>query len=140
MLFLGILICMQAGAQNKTNGSQSKKQTTPGTCWMMNDSTPVMHAKIQDVIKWVEHSPFLVNCENHQKYLLKSYEFTLLSLKPFLNQSYGIGDENMIPILGRKALDKLTPGTTLILKDVEMVCIENNKVEKGITISVKIED
>ena len=79
-----------------------------------------------------------MNCEDSKTYKLKFYEFTILKLKPFENKSFGVGDDRMIPILGRKAIDDLKEGDTVILKGVDLIEDGTDKTTKAPTISIKI--
>ncbi|MEZ5067461.1 MAG: hypothetical protein R2847_02805 [Bacteroidia bacterium] len=62
----------------------------------------------------------------------------MLTLNPFENKSFGVGDSTMIPILARKAIDRLKNGDTVILKGVEITGDENSELEKLPTLSFKI--
>lgn len=135
---MGVLIGTTVNAQTaKTTTNASPKVPEIGRCFIKNDSLIVQNVKVADLINWVEHPPFWVGCEDKKEYSLKSYEFTFLTLKPFMNQSYGVGDNKMIPILARKAMDTLKPGDTVILKTI--VLIDKDGKESSIpTLSLKI--
>ena len=137
-LILLILMGINVDAQTaNTHLKTSPKVPEIGKCFIKTDSLTVQNVKVADLINWVEHPPFWVGCEDKKEYLLKSYEFTFLTLKPFMNQSYGVGDDKMIPILARKAMDTLKPGDTVILKSV--VLTDKEGKESAIpTLSLKI--
>lgn len=124
------------GQKGKVN--QEKKITGPGKCLIKSDSLLTNELTKEDLIKWVENPPFIVNCEDSKTYKLKFYEFTILKLKPFENKSFGVGDDRMISILGRKAIDDLKEGDTVILKGVDLIEDGTDKTTKAPTISIKI--
>jgi hypothetical protein len=117
---------------------QEQKITGPGKCLIKTDSLLTNELTKEDLIKWVENPPFIVNCQDTKTYKLKFYEFTILKMKPFENKSFGVGDDRMIPILGRKAIDDLKGGDTVILKGVDLIEDGTEKTAKAPTISIKI--
>lgn len=128
-------------AQNKTIEKSGKKATRAlalTKCWVKTDSSIIKIITKEDMAQWTDNPPFRLHCDNEKVYHLKFYEFTVLSLNPFENKSYGVGDDRMIPILARKAINNLKNGDTVILKNVELANDENTEVEKLPTISFKI--
>lgn len=117
---------------------QEQKITGPGKCLIKTDSLLTNELTKENLIKWVENPPFIVNCQDTKTYKLKFYEFTILKMKPFENKSFGVGDDRMIPILGRKAIDDLKEGDTVILKGVDLIEEGSEKTAKAPTISIKI--
>lgn len=139
-LLLVVFMSINVNAQStKITSKASPKAPEIGKCFIKTDSLTVQNVKVADLISWVEHPPFWVGCEDKKEYLLKRYEFTFLTLKPFINQSYGIGDDKMIPILARKAMDTLKPGDTVILKTV-VLSDKEGKESTIPTLSLKITD
>jgi hypothetical protein len=139
--FVLIISHLNSYSQNSSTPQKNAKklQEAPiGKCWIKTDSSIIKETTKAELAGWVDKPPFILACENQKTYRLKFYEFTVLSLKPFENKSYGVGDERMIPILARKAIDNLKYGDTVILKDVELINQENAMVEKIGTISFKI--
>lgn len=107
-------------------------------CWVQTDSLIIKELTKEDLANWVDHPPFRLHCDDNKNYHLKFYEFTVLTLNPFENKTYGVGDSTMIPILARKAIDRLKNGDTVILKGVEITGDENSELEKLPTLSFKI--
>ncbi|HCI58800.1 MAG: hypothetical protein JST71_07460 [Bacteroidetes bacterium] len=138
-----VLVCLLVvtsltafGQKSKVN--QEQKITGPGKCLIKTDSLLTNELTKEDLIKWVENPPFIVNCQDTKTYKLKFYEFTILKMKPFENKSFGVGDDRMIPILGRKAINDLKEGDTVILKGVDLIEDGTDKTAKAPTISIKI--
>lgn len=139
--FAFIISAITVNAQNakpaKTNASEHKALSI-GKCWVKTDSLIIKELTKENLAAWVDHPPFRLQCDNNKDYHLKFYEFTVLTLNPFENKTYGVGDDRMIPILARKAINNLKNGDTVILKGVELANNENADVEKITTLSFKI--
>lgn len=117
------------------NFAQEIKST--GMCKPQLDTVMLKEVKIEDAIKWSENIPIKVGCEDGKVYILHSYDFTFLTLNPFQNREYGIGDDKGIPLLAQNALKKSKPGDTVILKNVTYLD-ENAKEKKLPVISFQL--
>lgn len=118
--------------------AQNAKPVALSKCWVKTDSLIIKELTKEELAAWVDHPPFRLHCDNDKNYHLKFYEFTMLTLNPFENKSFGVGDSTMIPILARKAIERLKNGDTVILKGVEITGDENSELEKLPTLSFKI--
>ena len=138
IILSSLLLFQPAMSQEKTAQKPASNTSVEiGRCLIKSDNSVIQNVKVQDLITWVEHPPFMVDCEDKKSYSLKSYELTFLTLKPFANQSYGVGDDKMIPILARKAMEKLKAGDTVILKTVVLTDAEGKEVQIP-TLSLKV--
>ena len=111
----------------------------PGKCFIYSDSGKINKVTVSELKMWCEKAPFSIGCENGKEYQLKAFEFTTLTMKPFENKSYGVGDQHLMPILGIKALDKLKKGDTVIFQGVIATGKEGKELAIP-TISIKIEE
>lgn len=96
-----------------TSWSQTAK--VPGVCKMFLDEKMIAEIKIEDAIKWSELTPPMVQCDDGKIYKLESFQISYLSLKPFQNQDFGIG-EGGFPIMAQRAIKSGKAGDTIILK------------------------
>lgn len=137
---LGLIVSQSSIAQQTQTQDKSASQADePGKCILQSDSGIISKITVTDLKAWCEKAPFHIGCQNNISYILKSFEFTTLTMKPFMTKSYGVGDQHLMPILGVKAIDKLKTGDTVIFKDV----VATNKEGKEVripTLSVKIEE
>ncbi len=117
----------------------AKAQTvkTPGSCKMYLDDKVVTEISVEAAIKWAEMEPPTVLCDDGKIYKLESFQISFLTLKPFMNQDFGVG-LNGFPILARKAIANGKTGDTIILKKVTYTDEAGNKNELPI-ISLKIQ-
>ena len=129
-----------ASAQQTQNQDNNVLQTDePGKCILYSDTGKISKITAAELTAWCFRAPFHIGCENQKAYILKDFEFTTLTLKPFLTKSNGVGDQHIMPILGVRAIDKLKPGDAVIFKNVVATDKEGKEI-KITSLSVKIEE
>lgn len=97
--------------------AQAQTVKTPGSCKMYLDEKVVVEISLEDAVKWCDLEPPLVQCDDGKIYKLETFQINYLTLKPFMNQEFGIG-EGGFPIRAREVIKNGKSGDTIILKDV----------------------
>lgn len=92
----------------------------PSSCQMYMEDKLVAEVSVEDAVKWCELTPPTVQCNDGKIYKLETFSISFLTLKPFMNQDFGIGAGGF-PIRARNAVKNGKPGDTIILKDVTYI-------------------
>ncbi|HEX5001955.1 MAG TPA: hypothetical protein VFW78_05630 [Bacteroidia bacterium] len=103
--------------------SQDTKTTAPKGCLMYLDEASVKEISKEAMIKWCDSTPPEIKCEDGKIYKLVNFKISFLTLKPFMNQDFGIG-EGGFPVRAREAVAGANSGDTVILKEVN--CTDAN--------------
>ncbi|MBL0341627.1 MAG: hypothetical protein IPP71_12205 [Bacteroidetes bacterium] len=117
-------------------GSIAQTAKTPGSCKMYMDEKVVLEITLEDAVKWCDLEPPTVQCDDGKIYKLETFHINYLTLKPFLNREFGIG-EGGFPIRAKEAIKAGQSGDTIILKEVTYTDASGNKNTLPI-ISLKI--
>jgi hypothetical protein len=101
------------------NSSSSYAQDTPDltSCKMYLNGAEVKETTQEQILEWCKLVPPTVMCNDGRVYQLERFKISFLTLNPFMNTSYGVGERGM-PILAVRAIEKGQPGDALILKEV----------------------
>ena len=110
----------------------------PSSCKVYLDDKIVAEVTIKDAIQWCELTPPMVKCDDGKIYLLENFQINFLTLNPFMNKDFGVG-EGGFPILARNAIKNAKPGDTIILKNVTYTDGEGAKHELP-TMSIKLKE
>lgn len=86
-------------------------------CALPTDSAATTKVTLAQTIAWADDLPLKVVCSDGKIYSLTQFTFVMITLKPFESREYGLAN-NGIPILARKAIDKMKVGDSIFLKDV----------------------
>ena len=108
----------------------------PSGCKMFLDGNEVIQISKEAAVKWCETSPPEVKCADGQVYKLESFKISFLTLSPFMNQDFGVGEKGF-PIRARQAIAGAKTGDTIILKEATYLDAQGN-VQKLPTLSFKI--
>jgi len=108
--------------------SKSLAQTSkePASCKMYYESKVIDKVTVQDAINWCEQTAPMVQCDDGKIYKIETFKINYLTLKPFMNQDFGVG-EGGFPIKARMAVKNGKPGDTIIMKDVTYTTPEGVK-------------
>ena len=131
LLFLLVLIL--SGSFSEINAQESK---TPASCKVYLNDKVVNDVTIAEALAWTELTPPTVQCDDGKIYKLETFQINYLTLKPFMNKDFGIG-EGGFPILARDAIKNGNVGDTVILKEVTYTDEKGNKNTLPI-ISIKL--
>lgn len=85
-------------------------------CHLPSDSAITLKMTLDQVRAWADSLPLKVICNDLKKYKLFSFDFTVITMSPFQTLEFGTGNGG-IPILARKAIEKLNPKDGIILKN-----------------------
>jgi len=97
--------------------SQDTKSVAQKGCLIYLDEASVKEISKEAIVKWCELSPPEFKCDDGKIYKLVNFKISFLTLKPFMNQDFGIG-EGGFPIRARQAIAGANTGDTIILKEV----------------------
>jgi hypothetical protein len=112
--------------------SQSK---SPASCKIFLNEQELKEPTVAQVQEWCEQEPPMVICDDGTIYRLENFQINFMTLKPFQNQDFGIGQKGF-PILARRAVKNAKPGDTIILKEATYLDKEG-KLQPLPIISVK---
>lgn len=119
------------------SGMAAAQQTkAPASCKVYLNDKVVPEVTIADAMAWCELTPPVVQCDDGKIYQLETFKINYLTLKPFMNKDFGIG-EGGFPIMAREAVKNGQTGDTIILKDVTYTDASGNKNTLPI-ISIKL--
>lgn len=104
-------------------------------CFLVGDKS---EATVQQLLQWSETPPLSAQC-GKDKLILASFEFTIFTKKPLQTKTFGVGDRGGIPIMAHQALKELSPGATIILKDITALKPDNSEIKLD-NISVVIQE
>jgi hypothetical protein len=96
--------------------AKSQTSKTPVSCKMFMEDKVVPEITLENAIKWCDMEPPTVQCDNNKIYKLETFKISFLTLKPFQNQDFGIG-EGGFPVRARMAIKDAKSGDTIILKE-----------------------
>jgi hypothetical protein len=128
-----ILVVMLAGYLPELSAQESK---APASCKVYLNDKVISDVTIADALAWTELTPPTVQCDDGKIYKLETFQINYLTLKPFMNKDFGIG-EGGFPILARDAIKNGNVGDTVILKEVTYTDEKGNKNTLPI-ISIKL--
>jgi hypothetical protein len=86
-------------------------------CHLAADSTISMKVKLSDVQAWADATSLTVICDDNKTYALHQFNVSLIIMSPMQTKDFGTGNDG-IPILGRRAINDMKKGDTILLKDV----------------------
>jgi hypothetical protein len=137
-IFLSIQTKGQTGKPSPKTVASKIVAQEPGKCTCYSDSMDISKYTIEAVNKWLEMLPLTVKCANKKIYKISSFEFTVFTMNPLANKTYGAGDAKDIPLLGKRALPSLKAGDTIILKNVKTTGEEGKEMDLP-SVSIKLE-
>lgn len=105
------IVCLLAGTQLSNAQAPTLKM-----CALPTDSAATTKVTLAQTIAWADDLPLKVVCSDGKIYTLTQFTFVMITLKPFESREYGLAN-NGIPILARKAIDKMKVGDSIFLKD-----------------------
>jgi hypothetical protein len=105
-------------------------------CKPVLDGGVVENITLENLVKWCDSKPLIIQCDDGKKYELKTFQVTFFTLKPLMNREFGIG-EGGIPIKARETVAKGLTGDALILKEVNMSATTGESLQVPV-ISFKI--
>jgi len=100
---------------------------TPSSCKMFLDSKVLTEITMEDALNWCELTPPTVQCDDGVVYFLETFQVNFFTLKPLMNQEFGIGEGGM-PIKAKEAISKGNSGDAIVLKEVNAIDGKGNKV------------
>jgi len=116
-----IISTLPALAQNKKPAAKAKKPAAEVSrlklCHLPSDSSASTKLPLPLIQEWADDLPLKVLCNDGNRYSLNQFLFTIITMNPMQSKDFGQAN-NGIPILARKAIDKMKPGDTVFLKDV----------------------
>ncbi len=113
-----------------------KPITVPGPCLMYLDNAKVIENTLEKVLQWCELVPPTVMCQDGKVYSLEQFQVSFLSVKPFMNTDFGLGERG-VPIKAQLAVKNGKPGDALVLKEV--VYLDSTGTKKMLpVISIKL--
>jgi hypothetical protein len=116
--------------------SMAQENKVSAGCKMFMDNKIISEITVENAVQWAELTPPTVMCEN-RLYRLETFQINYLTLKPFLNKDFGIG-EGGIPIMARETIKTGKAGDTIILKEVVATDTSGTKINLPI-ISFKLQ-
>ena len=128
-----IVVVIISGSLSQLNAQEAK---APASCKVYMNDKVINDVTIADALSWTELSPLTVQCDDGKIYKLETFQINYLTLKPFMNKDFGIG-EGGFPILAREAIKNGNVGDTVILKEVTYIDEKGNKNTLPI-ISIKL--
>ena len=128
-----IVVVILTGCNTILKAQEAK---TPASCKVYLNDKVISDVTIADALAWTELTPPTVQCDDGKIYKLETFQINYLTLKPFMNKDFGIG-EGGFPILARDAIKNGNIGDTVILKDVTYTDEKGNKNTLPI-ISIKL--
>jgi len=115
--------------------AQDNKSVT--SCKMYLNGNAVEEMSKETILEWCKLVPPTVICDDERVYRLERFRINFLSLSPFMNSDFGIGEKG-IPIKAVRAVENGQAGDALILKEV--VYINEEGIESSLpTISFKLQ-
>ena len=132
IFFCLLLVSLTVTAASAQATKAPPKKTTakkpavkpPTKCSLLIGDTAKTKVTVTEALAWCDSLPLMVKGDNKVKYKLKSFGIMVIQKEPFLNQDYGIG-EGGIPILARRAIEKLKEGDSVFLKNALYVDEQN---------------
>ena len=116
-----ILSAFTSTAQTKKPAAKTSKPAPEVSklkmCHLPADSSASTKMSLSLIQEWADDLPLKVICNDGNRYSLNQFLFTLITMSPMQSKDFGQAN-NGIPILARKAIDKMKPGDTVFLKDV----------------------
>lgn len=128
-----IVVVIISGYLSHVSAQEAK---APASCKVYMNEKVINDVTIADALAWTELSPLTVQCDDGKIYKLETFQINYLTLKPFMNKDFGIG-EGGFPILAREAIKNGNVGDTVILKEVTYIDEKGNKNTLPI-ISIKL--
>ena len=128
-----LALALLTSASGVTLAQQAK---APASCKIYLNEKVVPEVTIADAMAWCELTPPVVQCDDGKLYQLETFKINYLTLKPFQNKDFGIG-EGGFPIMAREAVKNGQAGDTIILKEVTYTDAAGNKNTLPI-ISIKL--
>ena len=119
-----------------TVSAYAQEAKLPSGCKMYLDEAIVAEISKDAAVKWCELSPPEVKCADGVVYRLETFKISFLTLSPFQNQDFGIGQQGF-PIRARQAVAGAKSGDTIILKEATYLDANGNS-QKLPTLSFKI--
>jgi hypothetical protein len=87
---------------------------------MYLNETVIKEVTKDNLVEWCKQVPPQVKCDDGRVYSLERFRISFLSVKPFMNTDFGIGERG-VPIRALQAVEKGNSGDALILKEVKYV-------------------
>lgn len=116
-----IITALTATAQTRKPAAKPGKPAAEVSklkmCHIPADSSASTKLPLPLIQEWADDLPLKVLCNDGNRYTLHQFLFTIITMNPMQSKDFGQAN-NGIPILARKAIDKMKPGDTVFLKDV----------------------
>lgn len=118
--------------------SQAKKRSVakpklPTKCGIIINEKMSNKATPEQMVLWSEQEKLYVMCDNGKKYLLKSFEISVIQKEPYSMKDFGIG-EGGIPIMARREIKTMKNGDSLFLKNI--LALDDNMLEVKLPVLV----
>lgn len=98
--------------------AQDNKEVS--SCSMYLNEAVVKEVTKEDLVEWCKQVPPQVKCDDGRVYSIEQMRISFLSLKPFMNTDFGIGEKG-VPIKALQAVEKGNSGDAFILKEVKYI-------------------
>lgn len=99
-------------------GQKSIEKPVVKKCHVPADSTLSNKLTLAEIQAWADKLPLEVICEDSSSFRLSQFNFTIINMNPMQTKEYGTGNDG-IPIMARKAIDKLSTGDTILMREVK---------------------
>ncbi len=132
-----ILFFAMAMLQIVANGQAKKKPVAkikaPTKCGFFMDGKMANKVTAEQMIAWCDQEKLYVMCDNGKKYLLKSFEISVIQKEPYAMKDFGIGEGGM-PIMARREIKNIKEGDSLFLKN--LLGLDDNMLEVKLPVLV----
>lgn len=127
--FIGIVVMVfiTVSSNAQTTKTAATETKTPASCKMYLNGAVKSDITVEDALAWCDLTPPTVQCDDGKIYFLQSFLVSFFTMKPLQNKDFGIG-EGGIPIMARNAVSKGMTGDALVLKEVNCIDSEGNKI------------
>ena len=96
--------------------AQSNEEVS--SCSMYLNESVVKEVTKEQLVEWCKQVSPQVKCNDGRVYSLERMRISFLSIKPFMNTDFGVGEKG-VPIKALHAVEKGNSGDALILKEVK---------------------
>lgn len=97
-------------------------------CHLPADTSIALKLSQTDVQTWGDEAVLKVICNGSETFTLTQFNFTIIFKEPFQSKEYGIANGG-IPILGKKAIQGLKSGDTILLREVNAKDVSEKDVK-----------
>ncbi|MEO8149149.1 MAG: hypothetical protein ABI723_16000 [Bacteroidia bacterium] len=124
LLLTTITVATLSAQAKKSTAKKPATVKAPTKCQLLIGDVAKSKVTVNEALAWCDSLPLYVKGDNGVKYKLKSFGINVIQKDPFLSQDYGIGEGGM-PILARRAIEKLKEGDSVFLKNALYVDAQN---------------